>query len=358
MNQTSRVPLRPDYGATQRRNARLLHRAVAAFLSGHARASFMGPEAARIFQSDRDLGIFIKAVSSPTTTATAEPLAVSAVSDSISILAGVSAGARIFDNGLKVTFDSAYGIQIPTLTASAGNAGWIAQGSPIPVKQLDVSASAVMVPHKLAVLVVATRETFDRSTPTIEAIIRAVFFESFHLKLDETLLSTAAGTTIQSAGIRYGIAALPASASADPLSAMLADVKAAVSAVATVAANSPIMLVASPTQAVTLRAWPDRVPYTVMGSSAIADGDLIAVASNCIASAVNEVPRIEFAKEALLHMEDANPLAIGTAGSPNTVAASSRSLWQTDTVAARIILEASWMRRSDSGVAWVTGATW
>lgn len=340
----------------QRQRARLMHRAVAAFLSGHARSSFMATEGTRIFPADRELQTFTKAVSSPATTTTAEALAVTAISDTISVLSGVSAGARIFDAGLKLNFDSAYGLMIPTLTASAANAGWVAEGMPIPVKQLDVAASAVMSPHTLKILVAATRETFDRSTPTIEAIIRAIFYESFHLKLDETLLSTAAGTDVQSAGIRSGVAALAASAIGDPLSDMLADVKTVVSAVATVANNSKILLVASPTQAVTLRGWKDRVPYDVMGSSAVSDGDLIAVASNAIASAVNEIPRMEFAKEALLHMEDTTPLPIGEVGSPNTIAAPSRSFWQTDTVAARIILEASWMRRSDAGVAWVTGA--
>ena len=36
--------------------------------------------------------------------------------------------------------------------------------------------------------------------------------------------------------------------------------------------------------AVSMRGWKERIPYTIYGISAVADGDLIAVATNCIAS--------------------------------------------------------------------------
>ena len=48
-------------------------------------------------------------------------------------------------------------------------------------------------------------------------------------------------------------------------------------------------------------------------------------------------PEITASEEGLiLHMEDTAPLAICTAGSPNTVAAPARSLWQTDCIAVRL----------------------
>ena len=105
---------------------------------------------------------------------------------------------------------------------------------------------------------------FERSTPTIENVVKTVYFEALQLKLDEALLGTAAGTAVQSAGLRNGINSLAASAAADPLSKMLEDVKTVVSAVATVANNSEIILVASPSQAVTLRGWRDRVRIPFM----------------------------------------------------------------------------------------------
>jgi hypothetical protein len=55
-------------------------------------------------------------------------------------------------------------------------------------------------------------------------------------------------------------------------------------------------------------------------------------------------------------MEDTSPQQIGTA--PNVVAAPARSLWQTDSIAIRCILDAAWALRSTGAVAWVQSATW
>src|SRR5207247_2380765 len=97
----------------------------------------------------------------------------------------------------------------------------------------------------------------------------------------------------------------------NPMDAMLADIKTIVGSVATVANNNPIILVSSPAMAVTLRAWKDRVPYQIYASSQVADGDLIAIATNGIASSVDEVPTFETSREATLHMNTV-PLAIST----------------------------------------------
>ena len=45
-----------------------------------------------------------------------------------------------------------------------------------------------------------------------------------------------------------------------------------------------------------------------------------------------------------LHMEDTTPLPIGTVGTPNVIAAPTRSLWQTDTLGLRLTTEMSWTR--------------
>ena len=61
---------------------------------------------------------------------------------------------------------------------------------------------------------------------------------------------------------------------------------------------------------------------------------------------------------ATLHMEDTTPLAIGTVGSPNTVAAPVRSLWQTDTVGIRMIQPMNWTLRRSGVLAWTQSVTW
>jgi hypothetical protein len=74
------------------------------------------------------------------------------------------------------------------------------------------------------------------------------------LALDAALLdANAADPGLRPAGLRHAIAALSASAAADPVMAMLADVSAVAASVAPVSGNSPIVLVADPVHAMMLR---------------------------------------------------------------------------------------------------------
>jgi hypothetical protein len=57
-------------------------------------------------------------------------------------------------------------------------------------------------------------------------------------------------------------------------------------------------------------------------------------------------------------MEDTTPLAIGTAGTPATVAAPTRSFWQTDTLGIRMIMQMNWALRRTGMVQYITGVTW
>lgn len=52
------------------------------------------------------------------------------------------------------------------------------------------------------------------------------------------------------------------------------------------------------------------------------------------------------------------PAAIGTAGSPPVVAASSQSLWQTACIGIRTLIGCDWLLRRAGAVATITGVTW
>ena len=99
-------------------------------------------------------------------------------------------------------------------------------------------------------------------------------------------------------------------------------------------------------------------PVSVLSSGGLASGTLVALALPALVAAADSQPRIDVNRDALVHMEDAAPLAIGTAGSPNTVAAPSRSSFQTDSVSIRFIMQLSWGLRAAGSVAFTTGVTW
>ena len=58
-----------------------------------------------------------------------------------------------------------------------------------------------------------------------------------------------------------------------------------------------------------------------------------------------------------MHLDD-NPQHIGMPGTPPTVAVPSQSMWQTDSLAIRLIIDVSWCLRAPNSVSWVTNVTW
>ena len=85
-------------------------------------------------------------------------------------------------------------------------------------------------------------------------------------------------------------------------------------------------------------------------------GVVIAIGTAGLAVAGDGIPTVDTSKSAVLHMSDA-PLAIGTAGSPATVAAPTRSLFQTNSLALRCVARVTWSV-APGAVAYTTGATW
>ena len=125
------------------------------------------------------------------------------------------------------------------------------------------------------------------------------------MSLDAALFSTGAADATRPAGLLNGISALTASALTPASEAAAADVRALVAAVAGVAGNGDVMIIASPGQAASLKLRiAGQLDYPVLASSALAPGTLIAVAVAAVASAVDPTPRFHTSKEAMLHMEE------------------------------------------------------
>lgn len=140
---------------------------------------------------------------------------------------------------------------------------------------------------------------------------------------------------------------------------MMADISTLTSAVAPVAGNSLPVFVADPTTAATMRSFRDRVPYEVFASASLAPGVVIAIVPSAVASATDDTPRFSKADSATLHMEDTSPLPIATGAQGSGVLATpTRSLWQTDALGNRMIMEISWALRNPLGLAWTTATGW
>ena len=94
----------------------------------------------------------------------------------------------------------------------------------------------------------------------------------------------------------------------------------------------------------------------MLGSPVLAANDLIAIAAAGLASAVDTVPEIATSKHASIHGDV--PLPIVQPGTPVTVAAPQRSLFQTRTVGVTLRFDASWALRDPRALAWMSGVAW
>jgi hypothetical protein len=324
-----------------------------------------GPEmAASLWPHDKQAIAVTRAATSPATIGTvawAGALSPTTTADFVSSLVGMSAGAKLIDAGMRIDLTNKYAVLLPHRSANLpdSNTQWIAEGGPIPVRQYALATSILGPVHKLATSVVASRELLKG--PGGEDVLATLMREDVAVSLDASLFSNAAATAIRPAGLMAGITALTATPSTGGLEAALRGDIAKLAAVVTATGSANVAFVVSPAGAVRLASYPTITGpnLQVWPSLAVADGTIIAIAVDAFVSGFGSVPRISTSDAAVIHMEDTAPLQIATGAQGSGVLATpARSLWQTDSIAVRCILDCSWALRSTAAVAWITGATW
>jgi hypothetical protein len=83
----------------------------------------------------------------------------------------------------------------------------------------------------------------------------------------------------------------------------------------------------------------------------------VCVAVDGFVSAMDDAPQIRASQNATVNMETM-PAPIGTPGSPATVAAPTRSLFQTRSIGLHLKFGLDWALRSPNAVAWMQGCAW
>jgi hypothetical protein len=101
-----------------------------------------------------------------------------------------------------------------------------------------------------------------------------------------------------------------------------------------------------------LGGWP------IISSGTVPAGTVVAVDAADFVSVGGEAPRFEVSDQATLHMEDTAPADIVSGAAPGTPANPVKSMWQTDSLALRLILPTNWTIRRAGVVAAVVGVTW
>jgi hypothetical protein len=245
-----------------------------------------------------------------------------------------------------LSFDGNGVISAPGFVAGAGNAGFVAEGAPVPVKAL-ADLVVQMTPHKLAAIATLTEEMVFSSNA--EILIGDALIRSAAAALDVALFGTAAATAAQPAGLRNGIASYTASTNSDFWEAFFEDVANGINACSPVGGNGPYTFIANAGRAVQirLRAMGEE-PYAILGSSAVGN-DMLIVAPSAIVCAIEPEPTIDIGNAAAIHMADpASAISNGGAAAPV------KSMYQTATLALKLRWRVSWALRDPRGVAWTT----
>jgi hypothetical protein len=306
--------------------------------------------------------LVLRAATAPATTtapAWAVGLAVTAVGDFIASLAPLSAAARLFEVAPRATLDGRNLIQFPRRLGPIDPADvpWVVEAGPLPVLQFDISGSTTLGPtKKLAAIVVTTFETTVSGAG--EAVTRTLLRENVALSLDTTLFSNVAATTARPAGALAGVTALTAATGGDD-AAMNQDLTSLANAISVATAGLAFVMHPAQASAIKLRrgnTFPTDVP--IWPTLGVAEGVVIALDPAAFVSAFGAEPEISASREAMIHMEADAPLQIASGPQGTGVLASpSRSLFQTDCVATRLLLDAAWAWRVPSAVAWMN-VTW
>ncbi len=142
---------------------------------------------------------------------------------------------------------------------------------------------------------------------------------------------------------------------------MIADLQALATAVAGVGgATGQIVYVVAPAQAQAARVrMIGQLPYDVLSSSALAAGTIMAIALPALVSVVDSQPHFAFANSATVHMEDTTPLDIATGAQGSAVLATpTKTMFQTNSTALRLVFRVTWGLRASNAVAWTSATTW
>lgn len=324
--------------------------------------------------------VITKAAAVPADTVTsgwASQLVETSIQDFFAALLPNSVYPALAAKGGKFSFGSAGIVSMPTRASTPTIAGsFVAQGAPIPVRQGAFSA-ITFTPKKMAVISTFTREIAEHSTPSVEALIRQAIVEDTSVAIDSVLLDATAATTTRPAGLKAGVSATTATAGGG-IAAVIGDIRGLTGALITGTngnLRSPVWIL-NPADALAISLLPATAGggefpfkseiaggtlqgYPIILSSNVSADTMLLVDAADFVSVTGDSPRFDVSTQATLHMEDTTPLQIATGAQGSGVLATpARSLWQTDTIGVRMLLDLNWGLRRTGVVAWTQTMTW
>lgn len=336
------ITLSPD-----RRAAAARHIVRAAFVRTIASIERIQPEevAAAKFPGDKALAAVLRA---PVTVGNVgsggdfEDLAAQRpIAAFIGSLGPLSAAAALIEaSGLPILAATASPRNIPIRTGGPVAPGFVAEGDPIAVRGNAMETVQIGPPRKIAAIFTGTRESFKRADA--EAVFAVALREDAAAGFDAAVFSEADGNGDEIAGLLHQ--ATEVTGSGDPLRDLRA-LAASVSA----GGSGRVVYVAGPGTAAAL-AVDATIRATIVPSISVPESRLVGVDPMSIAwGADDESYDIEIARAATLHMETSPEANLGGSGDATPV----RSLFQTDSLATRLLMPIAFVKRRAACVAFI-----
>ena len=297
----------------------------------------------------------------------ASELVQTAYADFLDALVGYSIYPALRDRGIGLSFDGAGTVSIPGRTAGGAGGGFVEEGKPIRVGRITTGATT-MSPKKMGVIIPFSKELTKRSTPAIESVVRQAILEDTAAVLDPLILDATAADNARPAGVLNGVSAAAAGYGGGDYKAVQEDFKALLAPFIAANAADNITVVMNSAQGLSLAlmdapvgnpAWFNaiRERVNIVESTHATAARLVALRNSDFATATGDAPEFDVSEQATIHMEDTTPLEI-VSGTGPTAADPVRSLWQTNSVAIRMLMDVSWKMRRSGMVQWINGTTW
>lgn len=368
----------------------------------HVERRSLASVVAEMYPNDRNAMIVAKAATNAADTTTngwAAELVRSEVRAMLQTdLAPISVAAALAAQGLEFSFNGAQSILVPRITArSTAVAGaWVGENGVIPVKQGIVGSQRINR-YKVAVITVLTRELVRASDPSAVETIRRMMLQDTANMLDAALLDALAGVAgVRPSGLLNGVV-VTAGAAGGGVAAVTADLKTMHDKLMAAGAGvKPVLLVNSSTvfglslltNALGQFPFAQEVDngrlknFPLLSSPFVPAGTAIMVDAAYFASAF-DAPEIDVSEQATLTMANANGVAPTQAMSPAGAlgiveqvppdagisvvggisgAASAgyqaQSLFQTWTLAQRLVMPVAWGTTLPGVVQAVNAITW
>jgi HK97 family phage major capsid protein/HK97 family phage prohead protease len=357
----------------ERQKAELLFRSAFIVAKSHVTNRSLQDIILNDFGGDKEVEVMTLAATNPAMTNVAgwaAELIETQIGEFLDLLSPESVWAAL--NGLRLTFDRTGAVRLPGRTARSLGGSFVGEGAPIPVKQAALT-SVLITPFKLGVITTMTRELAQRSSPAAEPLFRQMMIEDTAVNIDAALMDNSAASAIRPAGLQ--VMGTGSASAGNTVANIVADLRAMVQSMIDAGAGRRPVWIMNESRRIGLltalsstedsRPFADEVSqgrlfgYPIITSINVPSAIVFLIDQAEFVQGYGDSPALDMSNQATLHMEDSAPLPIATGAQGSGVLATpTRSLFQTDSLALRLIWDISWASRRAGAIQYKTGVAW